>query len=125
MMRESGIGVTEAAMRREDDDSGPPRDPGQDRGRDPGGGRGEPVPPPRSGISFRQVLIAILAIILIAFGIANFDKVEVNFLLFDSDARLVTVIVVAAGLGFVIGYFVGRPGRLQRRYLKQREHDRD
>ena len=119
-------------MRREDDDSGP-RDPGRDSGRDsgqgpgrdPGGGRGEPVPPPRSGISFRQVLIAILAVILIAFAIANFDPVKVNFLLFDSDARLVTVIVVAAGLGFVIGYFVGRPGRLQRKYLKQREEDRD
>ena len=107
-------------MRREDDDSDP-RDPG----RDPGGGRSEPVPPRRSGISFRQVLIAILAVILIAFAIANFDPVKVNFLLFDSDARLVTVIVVAAGLGFVIGYFVGRPGRLQRKYLKQREEDRD
>src|SRR4249920_3594142 len=112
-------------MRREGDDSGPSRDPGQRPDRDPGGGGSQPVPPPRSGISFRQVLIAILAVILIAFGIANFDKVEVNFLLFDSDARLVTVIVVAAGLGFVIGYFVGRPGRLQRKYLKQRDDDRD
>ena len=112
-------------MRREGDDSGPPRDPGQDRGRDPGGGRSEPVRSPRSGISFRQVLIAILAVVLIAFGIANFDTVSVNFLLFDSQARLVTVIVVAAGLGFVIGFFVGRPGRLQRKYLKQRENDRD
>ena len=112
-------------MRREGDDPGPPRDPGQEPGRDPGGGRSEPVKPPRSGVSIRQVLIAILAVILIAFGVANFDKVEVNFLLFDSDARLVTVIVVAAGLGFVIGYFVGRPGRLQRKYLKQRENDRD
>jgi len=73
----------------------------------------------------RQVVIAILAIILIAFGVANFDKVRVNFLLFDSQARLVTVIVVAAGLGFVIGYFVGRPGRLQRKYLKQLDDDRD
>jgi uncharacterized integral membrane protein len=116
-------------MRRDDDESGSARDPGRDPGqgpdRDPGGGRSEPVPPPRSGISFRQVLIAILAVILIAFAIANFDPVKVNFLLFDSDARLVTVIVVAAGLGFVIGYFVGRPGRLQRKYLKQREEDRD
>jgi uncharacterized integral membrane protein len=108
-------------MRREDDDPGSARDPGSD----PGGGRSEPARPPRSGISFRQVLIAILAVILVAFGIANFDTVEVNFLLFDSEARLVTVIVVAAGLGFVIGYFVGRPGRLQRKYLKQRDEDRD
>jgi uncharacterized membrane protein YciS (DUF1049 family) len=73
----------------------------------------------------RQVVIAIVAVILIAFGVANFDKVRVNFLLFDSQARLVTVIVVAAGLGFVIGYFVGRPGRLQRKYLKQLGDDRD
>jgi len=112
-------------MRREGDDSGPTRDPGQEPRRDPGGGRSEPVPPPRSGISFRQVLIAIVAVILIAFAIANFDPVEVNFLLFDTRARMVTVIVVAAGLGFVIGYFVGRPGRLQRKYLKQRDDDRD
>jgi len=112
-------------MRREGDDSGPPRDPGQEPGRDPGGGRSEPVPPPRSGISFRQVLIAIVAVILIAFAIANFKSVKVNFLLFDTRARMVTVIVVAAGLGFVIGYFVGRPGRLQRRYLKQRANERD
>ncbi len=116
-------------MRREGDDPGPPRDPGQGPGqgpgRDPGGGRSEPVKPPRSGVSFRQVLIAIVAVILIAFAIANFNSVKVNFLLFDTRARMVTVIVVAAGLGFVIGYFVGRPGRLQRRYLKQREDDRD
>jgi uncharacterized integral membrane protein len=116
-------------MRREGDDSGPPRDPGRDPGhdpgRDPGRGRSEPVKPPRSGISFRQVLIAILAVILIAFAIANFNSVKVNFLLFDTRARMVTVIVVAAGLGFVIGYFVGRPGRLQRKYLKQRDDDRD
>lgn len=116
-------------MRREGDDPGPPRDPGQGpgqgAGRDPGGGRSEPVKPPRSGVSFRQVLIAIVAVILIAFAIANFNSVKVNFLLFDTRARMVTVIVVAAGLGFVIGYFVGRPGRLQRKYLKQREDDRD
>ena len=113
----TGHAVTEGSMRREGDDYGPPND--------PGGGRSEPLPPSRSGISFRQVVIAIVAVILIAFGVANFDTVRVNFLLFDSQARLVTVIVVAAGLGFVIGYFVGRPGRLQRKYLKQLEDDRD
>jgi uncharacterized integral membrane protein len=104
-------------MRREGDDHGPPQD--------PGGGRSEPLEPPRSGVSLRQVVIAVVALVLIAFGIANFDTVEVNFLLFDSQARLVTVIVVAAGLGFVIGYFVGRPGKLQRKYLRERDRDLD
>jgi uncharacterized integral membrane protein len=104
-------------MRREGDDHGPPRD--------PGGGRSEPLEPPRSGVSLRQVVIAVVALVLMAFGITNFDTVEVNFLLFDSQARLVTVIVVAAGLGFVIGYFVGRPGKLQRKYLRERDRDLD
>jgi uncharacterized integral membrane protein len=105
-------------MRRDDEsDYGPPRD--------PGGGRSEPTEPPRSGVSFRQVVIAIVAVVLIAFAIANFNSVKVNFLLFDTQARLVTVIVVASGLGFVIGYFVGRPGKLQRRYLKERDRDLD
>jgi uncharacterized integral membrane protein len=104
-------------VRRESDDDGPPRD--------PGGGRGRPAEESRSGITAKQVIIGILAIVLIVFAIANSKTVRVNFLLFDTDARVVTVIVVAAGLGFVIGYFVGRPNRVQRRYLKERDERRD
>jgi uncharacterized integral membrane protein len=117
MMRESGNGVTEARMRKEGDDDGSPRD--------PGGGRSGPVEVPRSGIGANQVIIGILAIVLIVFAVANFRQVRVNFLLFDTDARLVTVIVVAAALGFVIGYFVGRPNRLQRRRLREWDERRD
>jgi uncharacterized integral membrane protein len=104
-------------VRKEGDDHGPPRD--------PGGGRGEPVQVPTSGITAKRIIIAILAIVLIAFAIANFRQVRVNFLLFDTDARLVTVIVVAAVLGFVIGYFVGRPNRMQRRHLREWDERRD
>jgi hypothetical protein len=49
--------------------------------------------------------------------------VGVSFLLFETRARVVTVIVVAAALGFVIGYFTGRPTRLQRKWLRKREED--
>lgn len=105
-------------MRREDDLG--PEDPDGDL--DPQ----KPPPPPRSGISPRQVIIVLFAIVLIAFAIANFEYVNVSFLLFESRARLVTVIVVAAALGFVIGYFVGRPTREQRKWLrKRRDDDRD
>jgi uncharacterized integral membrane protein len=105
-------------MRREDDLG--PEDPERDL--EPR----QPPTPPRSGISPRQVIIVLFAIVLIAFAIANFEYVRVNFLLFDTRARLVTVIVVAAALGFVIGYFVGRPTREQRRWLrKRRDDDRD
>jgi uncharacterized integral membrane protein len=92
---------------------------------DPGGGRDRPLQPERSGVTPRQVLIAVFALVLIAFAIANFKTVEVNFLAFTTQARLVTVIVVAAALGFSIGYFVGRPSRLQRKLLRRADKERD
>ncbi|HZD18398.1 MAG TPA: hypothetical protein VE669_09685 [Actinomycetota bacterium] len=75
------------------------------------------------GVTPRQILIGILAIVLVAFAVANFRQVEVSFLLFTSRARVVTVVVVAGALGFVIGYFVGRPTREQRKVLRRREEE--
>jgi uncharacterized integral membrane protein len=106
-------------MRREED-PGP-----RDERDDPGGGRSQPIEEPRSAVTPRRVVIAIFAILLLVFAIVNFDPVNVNFLLFDSDARLFTVIVVSAALGFVIGYFVGRPSREQRRILRRRDRLED
>jgi uncharacterized integral membrane protein len=101
---------------RRDDDLGPEEPPRDAEGR-------QPPTPPRAGISLRQVIIAILAVLLIAFAIANFERVNVSFLLFDAEARVVTVIAVAGGLGFVIGYFVGRPSRQQRKRLAKLDDD--
>jgi uncharacterized integral membrane protein len=100
------------------DDLGP-----EDRDRERDAEGRQPPPLPRSGVTPRQVLIAILAILLVAFGIANFRRVEVSFLLFTTEARVITVIAVAGGLGFVIGYFVGRPTREQRKLLRRRDED--
>jgi hypothetical protein len=36
---------------------------------------------------------------------------------------VVTVIAIAGGLGFLIGYFVGRPNRQQRKRLARLEDD--
>mgnify|MGYP003417346063 CR=1 FL=1 len=111
-------------MRREGDDYGPSGDPGGGRG-DPGGGRDEPGRPKRSGVSFRQVVIAVVAIILIAFGVANFDRVEVTVVRLDVVEGQGVLCGVALGGGRIIDKYVGRPGRLQRRYLKDRERDID
>jgi uncharacterized membrane protein YciS (DUF1049 family) len=83
-------------------------------------GRKPPVPP-RSGVSGRHVVIGVLVVLLIAFAIANFERTDVNFLLFDTQARVVTVIAVAGALGFAIGYFVGRPNKEQRKRLRRLE----
>ncbi len=94
---------------------------GSEGHRDPDG----PIPeaPTRSGLTPKQVLIGVLAVLLVAFAALNFKPVRVNFLVFQTQARVVTVIAVAGILGFVIGYFVGRPGREERRRLRKPDGD--
>ena len=72
----------------------------------------------RRGVSVAQISAVIAVILLIIFAIANSRQVEVNFLFFTARARVVTVIVLSAILGFVIGYYVGRPGRADRKLLR-------
>jgi len=98
---------------------------GDDLGPEDLGGQreGGSAPVEQSVIGPRQILIGIFAVLLIAFAAANFRPVRVSFLLFTTQARVVTVVVVAGALGFVIGYFVGRPSKEQRRYLRRREED--
>ena len=73
-----------------------------------------------SGIRPRYLLLGLLVLLLVVFAVANSERVNVNFLLFEAEARLVTVIAVAGVLGFGIGYLVGRPTRDERRYLRRR-----
>jgi uncharacterized integral membrane protein len=94
-------------MRRHEEDGSD----GQDRPGPDEGGR-------RRGVSVAQVLAVIAVIILIIFAIANSRRVDVNFLFFTARARVVTVIVLSAILGFVIGYYAGRPGRTDRKLLR-------
>ncbi|HYX80452.1 MAG TPA: LapA family protein [Actinomycetota bacterium] len=76
------------------------------------GGRGS------ASVAARQVLLVAAAALLIAFAVANFRPVRVSFLLFTTQARVVTVIVVAGALGFLAGYLAGRPSRDERRRLR-------
>ncbi|MEW6058798.1 MAG: LapA family protein [Actinomycetota bacterium] len=77
----------------------------------------------RGGPSPKLIASAVFALILIVFAAANFKRVEVNFLLFTTKARVVTVILVAAALGFIVGYFVGRPGRAERKRMREEGKD--
>jgi len=79
----------------------------------------------RRGVSVAQVLAVIAVILLIIFAIANSRRVDVNFLFFTARARVVTVIVLSAILGFIIGYYVGRPGRADRRLLRDFRQRKD
>ena len=84
-----------------------------------------PTAPERTGVTPRQILIAVFAVLLVVFAVANFKPVDVNFLLFQTRARVITVVVVAGALGFLLGWLVGRPTRDERRYLRRRDERRD
>src|SRR5437867_3490991 len=80
-------------------------------------------PPPLAGVRPKRVIIGIAVLILVLFSAVNFGRVKVNFLVFSTQARVVTVIVVSALLGFVAGYFSGRPSREDRKRLRHLRDD--
>ena len=98
-------------MRREDE-----FDPGSSR--DQGGARA-PETVPRSGIRPRWIVAGIVAVALLIFAIQNSERVDVDFLVFDAQVRVVAVIVVSAALGFVVGWLLGRPSRAQRKAMER------
>jgi uncharacterized integral membrane protein len=73
----------------------------------------------RSGPRPRLLIALVVIVVLVIFAIVNFNPVHVNFVLFEARARVVTVIAIAAALGFVVGWFVGRPAREERRHLRE------
>jgi uncharacterized integral membrane protein len=89
---------------------------------DPGGNEREPgaLPAPRTAATAKLVLAVLVALLLLIFAAVNFKPVEVNFLLFTTRARVVTVIAVSALLGFLAGWLVGRSGRAGRETLRRR-----
>jgi len=77
---------------------------------------GDPTKVPRSGVEPQWIVAGIVAVLLVIFALQNSERVDVDFLLFDTQVRVVTVIVISALLGFVVGWFVGRPSRREREH---------
>ena len=106
-------------MRRQED-----FDPGaDDHGHEPPRQDSGPRPEPRRGVSPKWIAAGIAALVLLIFAVANFERVEVNFLLFSTKARVVTVIIVSGLLGFLAGWFVGRPSRADRKAMRRALED--
>ncbi len=80
-------------------------------------------PVPRSGASPRWVLAGIGVVVLLIFALQNSERIDVDFLVFDTQARVVVVILVSAAIGFVVGWLVGRPSRAQRRAMREGSKD--
>lgn len=77
--------------------------------------QGDPTQVPRSRVEPRWIAAGIVCLLLIVFALQNSERVDVDFLVLDAQVRVVTVILISAALGFVAGWFVGRPGRRRHR----------
>lgn len=81
--------------------------------------RGGPGAAPRSGVSPRWIVAGIGIVVLLIFALQNSERIDVDFLVFDTQARVVVVILVSALIGFVVGWLIGRPSRAQRRAMRK------
>jgi uncharacterized integral membrane protein len=75
----------------------------------------DPQELPRAGIRPRWIVAGIAAIALLVFALQNSERVDVDFLILDAQVRVIVVILISAALGFVVGWFVGRPSRADRK----------
>jgi len=57
-------------------------------------------------IASKTIAAAAVAFLLIAFGVANDDRVNVDYLVVSRDTPLIVVIAVSAFLGMVIGALI-------------------
>jgi len=85
-------------MRREDDD----------RDRATPDRRGNDWIEQREGPSGKLVVLAAVALLLVIFVLQNTDRAQIDFLVWNGSFPLWTLIVVAAVLGLVGGWVVGR-----------------
>jgi uncharacterized integral membrane protein len=65
--------------------------------------------------------LTLIAIVFITFVLQNADPVNVHFLVFSLNIRLIWVIFGCAVLGGVAGYLIGRPEKSLRALLPQKE----
>ena len=65
--------------------------------------------------------LTLIAIVFITFVLQNAQPVNVHFLLFSVDIRLIWVIFGCGLLGGAAGYLIGRPDKSLRAMLPQRE----
>lgn len=65
--------------------------------------------------------LTLIAIVFITFVLQNADGVNVTFLLFSLNIRLIWVIVGCGLLGGIAGYLIGRPDKSLRALLPEKE----
>jgi uncharacterized integral membrane protein len=73
--------------------------------------------PRKEGRGWRAYLLAVAALLLLIFFVQNAQKVTVDFLFVETETPLIVALLVAGGLGGLIGWawpHVRRSRRLER-----------
>ena len=68
-----------------------------------------------SPITPRRVVAVLLMAAAVAFVVQNTNSIEVSWLFFGFSAPLWLLTLILLAVGFVIGWFVGRPDRRDRK----------
>ncbi len=66
------------------------------------------------GSAARSIAGIVVLIVLLVFILQNSDDAKVDLLFWDATLSLWAVILIGAGLGFLVGWFLGR-SRMKRR----------
>ncbi len=72
----------------------------------------------REGPSPKTIVAIVVVVLLVIFGIQNAESAGISILFWEADLPVWLVIVVSAGLGFVIGWLLGR-GSGRRRAIEK------
>ena len=75
----------------------------------------------REGLGGKAIAFIAAGVLLVVFVLQNLDDADVNFLFWDWDIAIGGVILVAAALGFVLGWGFAW---MRRRARRERREDR-
>jgi uncharacterized integral membrane protein len=74
---------------------------------------------------YAVVIAGVLVVLwLIAFVVKNNDPVKIDFVLFSTHARLIWLLILLLGIGFLGGVFGSQLYRRRRQLSRAVEHDR-
>jgi uncharacterized integral membrane protein len=64
--------------------------------------------PQKRDTPWTMIVVGVLAVYAVIVALLNSEKVKIDFLFFSASVRLLVLIFLCLGVGFVVGYFFNR-----------------
>jgi len=75
----------------------------------------DPVQRPRQAPPIRLIVGGLIAVLVVWFALVNSQRVEIDFILFERESRLIYIILGSAILGAIAGVLMRRHRQRERR----------